>query len=132
MSVANFINNGVTLLWQASYDAASYQVVLIKSDEVIDIDTLTDVSKANYVVTDTIITGFSFQCRFENLVPKTKYVAYVRSLCDMENSAWGVFPFYMKAVKNVPYHENFNMALTPGDVDRMKEWSYGNNTGNFV
>lgn len=131
MSVANFINNGVTLLWQASYDATSYQVVLIKSDEVIDIDTLTDVSKANYVVTDTIITGFSFQCRFENLVPKTKYVAYVRSLCDMENSAWGVFPFYMKAVKNVPYHENFNMALTPGDVDRMKEWSYGNNTGNL-
>ncbi|MBQ8832801.1 MAG: choice-of-anchor J domain-containing protein [Paludibacteraceae bacterium] len=131
MSLANMSDNGVTLLWQASYDASKYDVVLIKSDEVLDIDTLSETSKEALVVVDTTITGFTFQCRFTNLEPKTNYVAYVRSICDMENSSWGVFPFFMKAVKNIPYYENFDMVQNAGTLHRISGWTYGNNTGNF-
>ena len=131
LSVVNMVDGGATLLWQASYDASEYQVVLVKSKEVLDIDTLSDSSKETLVVTDTIITGFTFQCRFQNLQPKTNYVAYVRSLCDVENSAWGTYSFLMKAVKNIPYTENFDMEQSSGVLDRISGWTYGNNTGSY-
>ena len=132
MSVVNIVDGGATLVWQASYDASEYDVVLIKSDVVLDIDTLSEASKEALVVVDTTITGFGFQCRFNNLEAKTNYVAYVRSICDMENSSWGVFPFYMKAVKNVPYYENFDMVQNSGTLSRISGWSYGNNFDKFV
>lgn len=132
MFVTNMVDGGATLLWQASYDASEYQVVLIKSDEVLDIDTMSEATRANLVVLDTIITGFGFQCRFTSLQPKTNYVAYVRSLCDVEMSAWGTYSFFMKAVKNVPYAENFDMQKLSGYVNRLSEWTYGNNIGKFA
>lgn len=132
MSITNMLDGGATLLWQASYDASEYQVVLIKSNEVLDIDTMSDATKASLVVLDSIITGFEFQCRFTSLEPKTNYVAYVRSLCEVETSAWGVYPFLMKAVKNVPYYEDFNLEKISGYVNRVSGWTYGNNIGKYT
>ena len=132
MSITNMLDGGATLLWQASYDASEYQVVLIKSNGVLDIDTMSDATKASLVVLDSIITGFEFQCRFTSLEPKTNYVAYVRSLCEVETSAWGVYPFLMKAVKNVPYYEDFNLEKISGYVNRVSGWTYGNNIGKYT
>jgi hypothetical protein len=90
MLVTNMVEGGATLLWQASYDATAFQVVLLKSSEVLDMDTMSDATKAKLVVVDSIINGLNFQCSFTALSPGTNYVAYVRSLCEVESSAWTI------------------------------------------
>lgn len=133
MSVINMLDGGATLLWQASYDATDFQVVLVKSNEVLDIDTMSEATKAELVVLDaTVANDFKFQYRFTSLLPATNYVAYVRSICEKENSAWGTYSFLMKAVKNVPYSEDFNLEKTSGLVNRVTGWTYGNNIDKFT
>ena len=131
-AIVNMLEGGATFLWQASYDASDYQVVLIKSNDVLDIDTLSEATRKALVVVDTIVTSFDWQYRFTNLEPNTKYVAYVRSLCDVEMSAWCVCPFLMKAVKNVPYYEDFNLEKISGYVNRISGWTYGNNIDKYT
>lgn len=127
LSVANMKPNAVTLYWQASFDAEQFQIVLAKSDKTFDIDTvnLAQAKADGLVVKDTLVNSLPFYVQLNNLQSKTNYVAFVRSICEVENSEWGVLQFYMKAIKSVPYYESFNMPLnsTPG---HLTDWTYGN------
>ncbi len=134
LSVTNMGEKAVTLNWIASYDANDYQIILAKSDIVFDIDTV-DIEQAKakgIIVRDVMVgSGKKFQYRFKNLETKCNYVAYVRSLCDLENSDWGVYQFFMKSMKQIPYKENFDMEEMPGKLGRLDEWGYGSNTGKY-
>ena len=93
MMVSNMTEDAVTLMWQASYDAVNFRIVLAKSDAVFDIDTIDiEAAKASGLITlDTVVPNLPFYARLNRLEPKTNYVAFVRSLCETENSDWGVY-----------------------------------------
>lgn len=135
MSTVSMSERGVTLVWKANYDVDEFRVLLAKSDAVFDIDTVNieEAKRSGLIVRDTVVSNenYLWQVRFNNLDVKVNYVAFAQSLCEMENSDWGVLPFFMKAVRKVPYRENFNMAEAAGSLGRIDEWTYGNNTGKY-
>lgn len=126
MAVTNMHKNSVTLNWLASYDALHYQVVIAKSDKVFDIDTI-DIEAAKtsgLIVKDMLVDGMQQFVNLTDLSGKTNYIAFVRSLCEQENSDWGVYPFYMKAIVPLPYTESFDLAKASA-VAQLSDWSYG-------
>ena len=134
LSVTNMGEQAVTLNWIASYDANDYQIILAKADHVFDIDTVDiEQGKKDGLIVQDIKTGSGtmFQHRFKQLETKCNYIAFVRSLCDLETSDWGVLSFYMKAMKQIPYEENFDLELASGTLKRIQSWTYGNNTEKY-
>lgn len=131
MMVSNMTEDAVTLMWQASYDAVNFRIVLAKSDAAFDIDTVDiEAAKASGLITlDTIVPNLPFYARLNRLEPKTNYVAFVRSLCETENSDWGVYSFYKKAITSVPYYENFDMPAS-SEPGHLADWTYGNSLMN--
>lgn len=126
MTVTNMHKNEVTLNWLASFDAVNFHIIVAKTDEIFDIDD-TDIesAKANgLIVKDTVVSGWQTYVQLTNLEGKTNYVAFVRSLCENENSDWGAYPFYMKAIENLPYHENFDISQS-SVVGQHKDWTFG-------
>ncbi len=126
MAVTNMHKNSVTLNWLASYDALHYQVVIAKSKTTFDIDTI-DIEAAKtsgLIVKDILIDGMQQFANLTGLSGNTHYVAFVRSLCEQENSDWGVFPFYQKAIVPLPYTENFDLAKVSA-VAQQSDWTYG-------
>lgn len=128
MTVTNMHKNEVTLNWLASFDAVNFHIIVAKTDEIFDIDD-TDIesAKANgLIVKDTVVSGWQTYVQLTNLEGKTNYVAFVRSLCENENSDWGAYPFYMKAIENLPYYENFDISQS-SVVGQHKDWTFGTN-----
>ena len=126
MTVTNMHKNEVTLNWLASFDAVNFHIIVAKTDEIFDIDD-TDIesAKANgLIVKDTVVSGWQTYVQLTNLEGKTNYVAFVRSLCENENSDWGAYPFYMKAIENLPYYENFDISQS-SVVGQHKDWTFG-------
>lgn len=126
MTVTNMHKNEVTLNWLASFDAVNFHIIVAKTDEFFDIDD-TDIesAKANgLIVKDTVVSGWQTYVQLTNLEGKTNYVAFVRSLCENENSDWGAYPFYMKAIENLPYYENFDISQS-SVVGQHKDWTFG-------
>lgn len=128
MTITNMHKNEVTLNWLASFDAVNFHIIVAKTDEIFDIDD-TDIesAKANgLIVKDTVVSGWQTYVQLTNLEGKTNYVAFVRSLCENENSDWGAYPFYMKAIENLPYYENFDVSQS-SVVGQHKDWTFGTN-----
>lgn len=126
MTVTNMHKNEVTLNWLASFDAVNFHIIVAKTDEIFDIDD-TDIesAKANgLIVKDTVVSGWQTYVQLTNLEGKTNYVAFVRSLCENENSDWGAYPFYMKAIENLPYYEDFDISPS-SVVGQHKDWTFG-------
>lgn len=126
MTVTNMHKNEVTLNWLASFDAVNFHIIVAKTDEIFDIDD-TDIesAKANgLIVKDTVVSGWQTYVQLTNLEGKTNYVAFVRSLCENENSDWGAYPFYMKAIENLPYYEDFDISQS-SVVGQHKDWTFG-------
>lgn len=126
MTVTNMHKNEVTLNWLASFDAVNFHIIVAKTDEIFDIDD-TDIesAKANgLIVKDTVVSGWQTYVQLTNLEGKTNYVAFVRSLCENENSDWGAYPFYMKAIENLPYYEDFDISKS-SVVGQHKDWTFG-------
>lgn len=126
MIVTNMHKNEVTLNWLASFDAVNFHIIVAKTDEIFDIDD-TDIesAKANgLIVKDTVVSGWQTYVQLTNLEGKTNYVAFVRSLCENENSDWGAYPFYMKAIENLPYYEDFDISQS-SVVGQHKDWTFG-------
>lgn len=135
LSTTNMSERGVTIAWKANYDVDEFRVLLAKSSTLFDIDTVNidEAKRSGLIIKDTVVSNanYMWQVRFNQLDVKTDYIAFVQSICELENSDWGVLPFYMKAVRKVPYSENFNMTEAPGSLGRLDEWTYGNNTGKY-
>lgn len=131
MYVSNMSEDATTLYWQASFDAVNFQIVLAKTKEVFDLDTvdLAAAKASGLIVKDTLVGAFPFYTQLTGLAPNTNYVAYVRSICEMENSDWGNLAFYKKAIKPAPYYENFNMKAS-SEVGHLADWTYGNSLMN--
>lgn len=128
MTVTNMHKSRVTLNWLASFDAVNFQIVLAKADTEFDIDTLdlAAAKKSGLILRDTTVSGFETSVNLNNLAGNTTYTAFVRSICEVENSDWGVDTFYMKAIETVPYHTNFDVAKT-SSVTQDRDWTYGTN-----
>jgi hypothetical protein len=126
----------VNLAWVASYDANQFEVVVLQQQ--IDPDTLASVP-------DSIITHHLFVDGLQQNVDLKLnsgdyYYAYVRSLCDAEESVWnskdpnqkGAYYFRVKAYKKVPYTYGFDFPYEAGQTRRDLEWTWRTNTGKFV
>ncbi|MBR6168061.1 MAG: hypothetical protein IKQ50_06495 [Paludibacteraceae bacterium] len=121
----------VNFVWTASYDAEYYEVII--SRDTID----------PYMVEDLELTQPQKIAYHGNVYDVTNcdlsleagefYLAYVRSVCEDENSAWsseaskdGPFGFQVRVAKQIPFTERFNYA---SGTRRDADWSYGSNTG---
>jgi len=126
MTVTNMHKGEVTLNWLASFDAMNFQVIVAKTDNMFDIsDTDIETAKASgLIIKDTIVGGMQYYAELTGLEGKTNYVAFVRSLCENENSDWGAFQFYMKAIESLPYHEDFDLPAS-STVAQHQDWTYG-------
>ena len=123
----------VNLAWMASWDAGYFEVIV--SRDTIDPDLIEEV-EANHpekIVYHELVDGMQQNCDI-TLEAGEFYLAYVRSLCDDENSAWsseatkdGPFGFVVRTAKQVPFTENFNYA---SGVFRDPDWTWKSNTGN--
>jgi len=128
LMVTNLGAGKINLAWQASWDANEFEVVISKN--VIDPDSIANIPAEDLAYHDSV-SGLQQNCDIE-LVSGEYYYAYVRSLCDEDNSFWNApFRFRVKATKNVPYFYGFDMPYEAGTVRRDLEWTWGNNTGHF-
>ena len=128
LAVTNMHKNSVTLNWLASFDAVNFQIVVAEVGKEFDIDTL-DLAAAKrdgLILKDTTVSGAESSVNLNGLAGNTHYAAFVRSLCEVENSDWGVDTFYMKSIESVPYYTNFNVAKT-SSVSQDRDWTYGSN-----
>jgi len=135
ISISGMGQGNVTVSWIAGLDPNEYQLYLIKSDVVIDLDTMDyQAAKASgLLVKDTVVDGMrqNAYCRFKNIAAKNNYVVYVRSLCDLENSDWTSYQFFMREIRYLPYYESFDMGSISGTLGRLEYWTYGNNTDKY-
>lgn len=126
MTVTNMHKGRVTLNWLASFDAVDFQIVLAKADTEFDIDTLdlAAAERSGLILKDTTVMGLQNYVNLTGIEGKTNYVAYVRSLCETENSDWGTLNFYMKAIETLPYSNDFNVSKS-STVAQHRDWTYG-------
>lgn len=124
----------VGLSWTASWDAYYFEVIV--SRDTIDPDQIDElkVSHPELIAYHDSIDGLQFNCDV-TLEAGEFYLAYIRSLCGSENSAWssegskdGPFGFVVRSAKEVPFTEHFN--YTTG-VFRDPDWTWKSNTGNM-
>jgi len=119
------------LSWTASWDANQFEVIVLKQK--IDPDTIDNVPDS---VIDVHVFVDGAQQNLEmQLESGEYYYAYVRSLCDAENSYWnsndpkqdGPYYFRVKATKFVPYSYDFNYPYNSGYIMRNLEWTWKSN-----
>ena len=128
------VNKGagrVTLSWIASFDADYFEVIISK--DTIDPDVLEAANPESIVYHDSI-DGLSTSKDLK-LESGEFYLAYVRSICEEENSAWssdaeGPFGFVVHVAKQVPMFEDFNSLAGTADPTRDPDWTWRGNTGN--
>ncbi len=122
----------VNLAWSASFDADNFEVIVardtIEPDMIAEVETLTPEKIAFHGLVSGEVNNYDL-----TLEAGEFYLAYVRSICEDENSAWsseaskdGPFGFRVRVAKQVPFTEKFNYA---SGVRRDPEWSWGSNTG---
>lgn len=128
LSVTNKGAGKVRIAWMASFDADYYE--LIVSKDTIDPDTVDNVLPSRIAY-----HGQVWDDTYQDLTLEAGefYLAYVRSNCEDENSAWsseaskdGPFGFQVRTSKQVPFTENFNY---PSGVYQDPDWTWGCNTG---
>ena len=126
----------VNLFWSASFDADNFEVII--SRDTIDPDMIADIEEndADRIVYHELVSGDV--TNVDLLLESGEfYLAYVRSICEDENSAWsseqskdGPFGFRVRVAKQIPFTENFNY---PSNKNRDDDWAWGNNlTGTVV
>ena len=118
----------VTLAWVANFDAYYYE--LIVTQDTIDpnmIDEIEAETPEKIVYHGLVAEDWSYDLTLES---GEFYLAYVRSLCGDENSAWsseteeGPFGFRVRTTRQVPFTEKFNYQ---SGVFRDEDWSWGGN-----
>ena len=125
----------VNLHWSASFDADSFEIVISK--DTIDPETVTAIeeSEPERIAFHGFVDGETMNRDLE-LESGEFYLAYVRSICEDENSSWssesskdGPFGFRVRVAKQIPFTENFNY---PASKNRDEDWTWGNNLNNIV
>lgn len=125
----------VNLFWSASFDADNFEVIITR--DTIDPDMVADIEEndADRIVFHELVSGDVTNCDLL-LESGEFYLAYVRSICEDENSAWsseqskdGPFGFRVRVAKQIPFMENFNY---PSNKNRDDDWAWGNNLPNNI
>ncbi len=123
----------VNIAWSASWDANFFEVIVSK--DTIDPDRIEEIEieTPEIIAFHGNVSALEQNCNVD-LESGEFYLAYIRSICDEEISAWsseasedGPYGFRVRMTKQVPFTEHFNYASgTVRDVD----WNWGSNTGN--
>ncbi len=126
----------VNLSWSASFDADNFEVIIAR--DTIDPDMIAEIEETQpeLIIYHELVSGDVTNCDLL-LESGEFYLAYVRSICEDENSAWsseqskdGPFGFRVRVAKQIPFSENFNY---PSTKNRDDDWAWGNNlSGNVV
>ena len=124
ISTPNLGSNDVTLLWNGSLDADSFQLVLSTKQLADEAAALTDSS----VVLSVMVDSFSYN--LTGLQARTTYHVYIRSYCYNEVSDWAYSTFVTIPIVNLPYSYNFNYNYVQGTVFRNTNWTYGTSIHN--
>ena len=125
----------VNLSWSASFDADNFEVII--SRDTIDPDMVAEIEETepDRIVYHELVSG---EVTNTDLLLESGefYLAYVRSICEDENSAWsseqskdGPFGFRVRVAKQIPFSEKFNY---PSGKTRDNDWAWGNNLNNVV
>ena len=128
LSATNKGAGKVRISWMASFDADYFE--LIVSKDTIDPDTVENVLPSR-IAYHGLVSDDNFQDM--NLDAGEFYLAYARSICEDEKSAWsseaskdGPFGFQVRTSKQIPFTETFNY---PSGVYQDPDWIWGSNTG---
>ena len=122
----------VNISWTASWDADFYELLVTKDTIVPDLIDEIEATTPEKIVYHDLVNGVTNK----DLVLEAGefYLAYVRSLCEGENSSWSSeqdkeepFGFKVRTVKQVPFTETFNYK---SGVLRDVDWTWGSNTQN--
>lgn len=135
LSVLNKGAGKVNLFWSASFDADNFEIII--SRDTIDPELIEEieVQHPELIVYHDLVSG---EVTNHDLLLESGefYLAYVRSICEDENSAWsseaskdGPFGFYVRVAKQIPFTEKFNY---PSSKNRDEDWSWGNNLNNVI
>ena len=128
LMVTNKGGGKVNLSWQANYDADFWEVIV--STDTIDPYMIEEIEQ-----TTPELIAYHGQVpgvwnKDLSLEPGAFYLAYVRSICEDENSAWsseqskdGPFGFRVRVAKQIPFTETFDY---PAGVNRNTDWAWGN------
>lgn len=120
----------VNVSWQASFDADSFEVII--SRDTIEPELIQDLeeNEPQRIAYHGFVPG-DVMNKDLTLESGAFYLAYVRSICEDENSAWsseqskdGPFGFRVRVAKQVPFTEKFNYDK---GVTRDADWAWGNN-----
>jgi len=124
----------VNLSWSASFDADNFEIIV--SRDTIDPEMIADieVTTPELIVYHELVSG---DVTNHDLLLESGefYYAYVRSICEDENSAWNSeatkdpFGFRVRVAKQIPFTEKFNYS---SGKNRDEDWAWGNNLNNVV
>lgn len=122
----------VNIAWMASYDAEYYELII--STDTIDPNLIETVDESKIAFHGNVYGQTNYDLK---LTPGQSYLAYVRSVCEDENSAWsseaakeGPYGFLVRETKQVPYSNLFNHLSGTADPAHDPDWTWGSNTGN--
>ena len=125
----------VNLHWVASFDADSFEIVISK--DTIDPEMVLDIEQSTpeVIAFHGFVDGETMNRDLE-LESGEFYLAYVRSICEEENSAWssesskdGPFGFRVRVAKQIPFTEDFNYTAPK---NRDEDWTWRNNLNNVL
>ena len=125
----------VNLSWSASFDADNFEIIITR--DTIDPELIEEIEVLHpeLIVYHDLVSG---EVTNHDLLLESGefYLAYVRSICEDENSAWsseaskdGPFGFRVRVAKQIPFTEKFNY---PSSKNRDEAWSWGNNLNNVI
>ncbi|MBR1564686.1 MAG: fibronectin type III domain-containing protein [Paludibacteraceae bacterium] len=109
--------NTATLVWQASLDADSIEVVVATKE--LDLENPDFGAIVAYGKTD------KFSYSLTGLTRNTRYYAYVRSLCSDHETDWIGINFRTKNFASVPYEQKFNLVYASNTVNHMSYMTQG-------
>lgn len=120
-------DNGITVQWQASYDADEFQLVLLSNPD-IDLNVKPDSISAALV--DTTVSAFDgMQVRLDSLEGGKTYYVQIRSIGEAETSVWcDVQSFRMKPSVKIPFVEKFDEIKTTSNElpeCQLSQWVWG-------
>ena len=121
------LNDGViTLGWQSGYDTKQFLIAV--ANKPVDMNVVEQDELVVNAAIDFNPGNPNFTFTTPKLPTNVTYYYYVRSLCETEASEWSEqASFYMTPQVTIPYKTDFNLPAIDGSLDRVKEWSYGNN-----